>query len=59
MDGVQLPQDYSHFEGAVRCILRVSMLVFQNLQAKHTVRKIIFSKAAGQDNNITEQRASI
>ena len=34
------------------------MLVFQNLQAKHTVQKIPFSKAAGQDNNIIEQRAS-
>ena len=34
MDGVQLPQGQSHFEEAVRYILGISILVFQNLLAK-------------------------
>ena len=63
MDGVQLPQGQSHFEEVVRYILRISILEFQNLlakteYAKHVVRNITFSEAAGQDNNITGQTAS-
>ena len=63
MDGVQLPQDQSHFEEAVRYILGISILVFQNLlvktkYAKHVVRNNTFCEAAGQDNNIIGQTAS-
>ena len=53
----------SHFEETVRYILGIFILVFQNLlakteYAKHVVRNITFSEAAGQDNNITGQTAS-
>ena len=63
MDGVQLLQGCSHFEEAVRYILEISIVVFESLlakteYAKHVLRNITFSKAAGQDNNITEQTAS-
>ena len=48
---------------AVRYILGISILVFQNLLAKteyaeHVARKITFSEAAGQDNNTTGETAS-
>ena len=61
MDGVELPQDQSQFEVAVRYILGTSILVFQNLlakteYAKHVARKITFSEAAGQDNNTTGEQ---
>ena len=60
---VHLPQGQNHFEETVRYILEISLLVFQNLlakteYAKHVVRNITFSEAAGQDNNITGQTAS-
>ena len=63
MDGVQLAQGQSHFEEAVRYILGISILVFQILlakieYAKHVVRNLTFSKAVGQDNNITGEAAS-
>ena len=63
MDGVQLPQGYRHFEEAVRYILGISILIFQNLptkteHAKHVVWNITFSEAAHQGNNITGQTAS-
>ena len=63
MDEIQLPHGLSHFEQAVRYILRISILVFQNLlgkteYTKHIVRNITFSEAAGQDKNITGQTAS-
>ena len=50
-------------EEAVRYILGIFIIVFQNLlakteYAKHVVRNITFSEAAGQDNNITGQTAS-
>ena len=46
---------------AVRYILGISILVFQNLlakteYAKHVARKITFSEAAGQDNNTTGEQ---
>ena len=49
-------------EEAVRYILGIFIIVFQNLlakteYAKHVVRNITFSEAAGQDNNITGQTA--
>ena len=49
--------------GSNRYILGISILVFQNLlakteYAKHVVRNITFSEAAGQDSNITGQTAS-
>ena len=34
MDGVQLPQGYSHFEEEVSYVLGIFILVFQNLLAK-------------------------
>ena len=48
---------------AVRYILGISILVFQNLLAKteytkHLAGKITFNEAAGQDNNITGETAS-
>ena len=60
MDGVQVPQGQSHFEEAVRYVLGISILVFQNLLAKteyekHVVQNITFDEAAGQDNNITNK----
>ena len=63
MNVVQLPQGESHLEEAVRYILGIFIIVFQNLlakteYAKHVVRNITFSEAAGQDNNITGQTAS-
>ena len=63
MGGFKLPQGQSHFEEAVRYVLRISILEFQNLlakteYAKHAVQNITFSEAAGQDNNITWQTAS-
>ena len=63
MDGVQLLQGQNHLDEAVRYILGISILVFQNLlakteYAKHVVRNITFSEAAGQDSNITGQTAS-
>ena len=62
MNVVQLPQGESHSEEAVRYILGIFIIVFQNLlakteYAKHVVRNITFSEAAGQDNNITGQTA--
>ena len=49
-------------EEAVRYILGIFIIVSQNLlakteYAKHVVRNITFSEAAGQDNNITGQTA--
>ena len=49
--------------GSNRYILGISILVFQNLlakteYAKHVVRNITFSEAAGQDHNVTGQTAS-
>ena len=63
MDGVQLPQGQIHLDEAVRYILGISILAFQNVlakneYAKYVVRKITFSEAAGQDSNITRQAAS-
>ena len=63
MNVVQLPQGQSHSEEAVRYILGIFIIVFQNLlakteYAKHVVRNITFSEAAGQDSNITGQTAS-
>ena len=48
----------SHFEETVSYILGIFILVFQNLlakteYAKHVVRNVTFSEAAGQDNKIT------
>ena len=62
MNVVELPQGYSHLEEAVRYTLGIFIIVFQNLlakteYAKHVVRNITFSEAAGQDNNITGQTA--
>ena len=62
MNVVELPQGYSHLEEAVSYILWIFIIVFQNLlakteYAKHVVRNITFSEAAGQDNNITGQTA--
>ena len=62
MDGVQLPQGYSHFEEALSYVLGIFILVFQNLLSKteygkHVVQNITFGEAVGQDNNITGQTA--
>ena len=62
-DGFKLPQGQSHFEEAVRYVLGISIVEFQNLLAKteyaeNAVQNITFSEAAGQDNNITGQTAS-
>ena len=40
MDGVQLPQDYSNFEEAVRYILGIFILIFQNLLAKMNMQNM-------------------
>ena len=62
MNVVQPPQGQSHLDETVRYILGIFIIVFQNLPAKteyakHVVRNITFSEAAGQDNNITGQTA--
>ena len=53
----------SHFEESVKYILGILILVFQNLlakteYAKHVVRNITFSEAAGQGSNINGQTSS-
>ena len=58
MDEVQLPQSQSSQVHSWNIHLSISKLTGKTEYAKHVVRNITFSKAAGEDNNITGQAAS-